>query len=221
MKGLIFDMDGLMIDSERLYFQAERELAFRFGKVASDALLGRMMGRKGVESMEIFVRELGLPLTSEEALALRTPIMRRLLAEDLRPMPGLGHILDAFFGRLKMAVATGASRKLLDIVVDRLGIREKFDLLLPSDSIKKGKPDPEIFLAACNGLGLPPAACVVLEDSENGALAGKRAGCHVVAVPSEYSRHQDFGAADIVVPDLFRAEEHIQKFLVSSAPPAF
>lgn len=218
MKGLIFDMDGLMIDSERLYFQAERELAARFGREAPDELLGRMMGRKGLESMEIFVRELGLPLSAEEALALRTPLMRRLIAEDLLPMPGLGHIIGTFAGRLKLAVATGASRKLLDIVVDRLGIREKFDLLLPSDGIKAGKPDPEIFLAACAGLSLPPAECVVLEDSENGVLAGKRAGCHVVAVPNEYSRGQDFSTADAVVRDLFEAAAHVASLLPPGGP---
>jgi HAD superfamily hydrolase (TIGR01509 family) len=218
VKGLIFDMDGLMIDSERLYFQAERELASRFGREASDELLGRMMGRKGLESMGIFVKELKLPLTAEEALALRTPLMRRLIAEDLRPMPGLGHILEAFAGRLKLAVATGASRKLLDIVVDRLGIRDKFDLLLPSDGIKSGKPDPEIFLAACAGLGLPPAECVVLEDSGNGVLAGRRAGCYVVAVPSAYSREHDFSPADAVVPDLFRAAAHVEGLLRAASP---
>ncbi len=129
---MIFDMDGLMIDSERLYFQAERELASRYGKSAPDGLLRRMMGRKALESMELFVRELDLPLSPEEALAQRNPLMRRLMREDLRPMPGLGHIVESFFGRLKMAVATGAPREFLDIAMDGLGIRDIFEL--PSKS---------------------------------------------------------------------------------------
>lgn len=213
MKGLIFDMDGLMIDSERLYFRAEREIASRFGKETSEELLGRMMGRKALESMEIFVRELGLDMSAEEALAERSELMRRLMREDLRPMPGLSRIIGAFFGRLKLAVATGAPREFLDIAMDGLCLRDKFDLLLASDGIEKGKPDPEIFLAACSGLGFPPQSCIVLEDSANGVLAGKHAGCYVVAVPTEYSREQNFGPADAVVEDLFRAEEHISALL--------
>ncbi|MBN2199915.1 MAG: HAD family phosphatase [Candidatus Aminicenantes bacterium] len=213
VKGLIFDMDGLMIDSERLYFRAEREIASRFGKDVSDELLGRMMGRKAVESMELFVRELKLDLSAAEILKERSALMRRLMREDLRPMPGLRRIIGAFSGRLKMAVATGASREFLDIALNGLELRGAFDFLLASDGIEKGKPDPEIFLAACDGLGLPPRSCVVLEDSANGVLAGKRAGCYVVAVPSVYSREQDFGPADAVVNDLFEAEEHITALL--------
>jgi HAD superfamily hydrolase (TIGR01509 family) len=213
IRALIFDMDGLMIDSERLYFEAEREIARSFGREVSDETLGRMMGRKPLESLELYVRETGLPITAQETYAVRNVIMERKLREDLRPMPGLDHILEAFRGRLKMAVATGAQRAFLDIVLDGLGIRGAFDVLQDSDDIRSGKPDPEIFLAACRRLGLAPAECVVLEDSENGARAGRRAGCTVIAVPSEYTRAQDFSAADHVVPDLREAARRVEALL--------
>ena len=213
IKALIFDMDGLMIDSERLYFQTEREMARKFNKTVEDKTLWKMMGRNPIESMKIFVRELGLSLSSEEALGMRNLIMLNKLKTDLKPMPGLHHILDAFSGRLKMAVCTGAQEEFLDIVVDQLEIRNYFDALQSSDEIQKGKPHPEIYLKTCRKLKLSPKDCVVIEDSSNGALAGKHAGCYVIAVPSEYTKEQDFHFVDFIAKDLFQAEMHITALL--------
>jgi len=202
-------MDGLMIDSERLYFQAEREIAKRYGKNVKDEILWKMMGRNPVESMTFFVEELRLPLSPIDALNMRNRIMREKLKTELKPMPGLTHILDTFYGKLKLAVCTGTQQELLDIVMDKLEIREKFAVVQTSDKIKRGKPDPEIYLASCNKLGFDPKDCVVLEDSSNGALSGKRAGCYVIAIPSEYTLGQDFSFVDFVAEDLFHAEKHI------------
>lgn len=209
IKALIFDMDGLMIDSERLYFQAEREIAKKYGKNVNDEILWKMMGRNPVESMTFFVEELRLSLSPIDALNMRNRIMREKLKIDLKPMPGLIHILDTFYGSLKLAVCTGTQKELLDIVMDGLDIRDKFAVMQTSDRIKRGKPDPEIYLASCKKLGFNPKNCVVLEDSSNGALAGKRAGCYVIAIPSEYTLGQDFSFVDFVADDLFHAEKHI------------
>ena len=215
LEALIFDMDGLMIDSERLYFQAESEIAAAFGRAVEDRTLWSMMGRKPIESMRIFAADLDLGETPERLLALRDEIMRRKLREDLRPMPGLESILAAFRGRLKLAVATGAPREFLDIALERLGLEGAFDVLQTSDGIASGKPDPEIYVETCRRLGLAPEACAVLEDSENGVVAARRAGCLVIAVPSEYSRTHDFSDADHVASDLVDAAEHLRRLLAS------
>jgi HAD superfamily hydrolase (TIGR01509 family) len=212
-KALIFDMDGLMIDSERLYWQVEKDIARSYGKEVKEETLWKMMGRRPIEGMRIFVQDLGLPISAEETLALRDVRMRMKYRNESEAMPGLFHILDAFFGKLKLAVCTGAQGEFMEIVLDRLKIREKFDILQASDEIEKGKPDPEIYLATCARLGLEPGQCVVLEDSSNGALAGGRAGCYTVAVPSAYSRGQNFSFVDFTASDLFEAERHIQSLL--------
>ncbi len=209
-KALIFDMDGLMIDSERLYFEVERGLARRYGKEVRDETLWRMMGRTPLEGLTIYVRELDLPLSPAEAVAVRNDLMRERMKNDLRPMPGLFHILDAFRGRRKMAVSTGAPREFLDLAVDTLAIRDRFDALLASDEITRGKPDPEIFLKTCERLDVPPDRAVVLEDSANGVIAGKQAGCAVIAVPNDYTRGQDFSRADAVAADLLEAERIVR-----------
>jgi len=215
MKAIIFDMDGLMIDSERLYFQAEREIAWTFGRDARDETLRKMMGRNPIEGMGILVRELELPISPREAMDMRDDLMRQKMRTGLKAMPGLTYILEAFYGRLKLAISTGARKEFLDIAVDSLGIRDKFDLLQASDEITRGKPDPEIFLKTCGGLGLEPEQCIVLEDSENGVLAARRAGCFVIAVPSEYTHMQDFRSAHFIASDLEEAARHIEALIRS------
>lgn len=206
-------MDGLMIDSERLYFEAEENMANKFGVKLREETLWKMMGTKPIEGLTIFVKDLGLPISTQEALDMRNKIMRKKLQTELEAMPGLFHILDTFFNRLKLAVCTGAQEEFLDIVVDMLNIREKFDVLQSSDGIKKGKPDPEIYMKTCEKLTFSPQECFVLEDSANGVTAGKKAGCRVIAIPSEYTQSQDFTSADFIASDLFHAEQHIHKLL--------
>lgn len=211
--ALIFDMDGLMIDSERLYFAAEREMAARFGRELRDEQLWPLMGRKPIESLRLLRGILGIETSPEELLEWRNRLMLEKMRHELGAMPGLFEILDAFRGRLKLAVATGAQREFLDIALDTLRIRDFFAVLQTADAVERGKPDPEIYALACRGLGLPPAQCVVLEDARNGVLAGKAAGCPVIAVPNDFTRGQDFSAADWVEPDLFAAARRIETLL--------
>jgi HAD superfamily hydrolase (TIGR01509 family) len=211
--ALIFDMDGLMIDSERLYFAAEREMAAFYGKEIRDEQLWPLMGRKPIESLRLLRGILGIATPPEELLEWRNRLMLEKMGRDLGAMPGLIEILDAFKGRLKLAVGTGAQREFLDIALDTLRIRDYFAVLQTADGLERGKPDPEIYILACRRLGLLPAACVVLEDAANGVLAGKAAGCPVIAVPSEYTRGQDFSEADWIEPDLFAAMRRIESLL--------
>jgi len=202
-----------MVDSERLYLGVERDMARRYGKEFGTDAWQKMMGLKPSEGMRVFVEELGLPLTPEQALAMRDVEMRKKYREEAEPMPGLYHILAAFDGKLRLAVCTGAQREFMDIVLDRLGVRRKFSVLQTADEIERGKPDPGVYLACCAKLGLDPRACAVLEDCENGALAAARAGCYTIVVPTEHSKGQDFSCADCVAADLFDAEKHISSLL--------
>ncbi|MBN2399078.1 MAG: HAD family phosphatase [Candidatus Aminicenantes bacterium] len=211
--ALIFDMDGLMIDSERLYFAAEREMAAAHGKELRDEELWPLMGRKPIESLRLLRGILGIETSPEELLEWRNRLMLEKMGRDLGAMPGLFEILQTFHGRLKLAVGTGAQREFLDLALDTLGIRPYFAVLQTADAIERGKPDPEIYILACRRLKLSPWECIVLEDARNGVLAGKAAGCPVIAVPNDYTRDQDFGEADWIEPDLFAAVKRIESML--------
>lgn len=202
-------MDGLMIDSERLYFDVERALARNYGKEVSDETLMKMMGRSPLEAMSIYAMDLGFDISSEELLRLRNDMFVDRLRNEVSAMKGLYEMLNRFEGKLKMAIATGSPEEFLRIVIDKLKIEKYFDVLQPSDEIKEGKPNPEIYLKAAEKLKVLPSECIVLEDSCNGALAGKRAGCYTIAVPSEYTCKQDFSFVDYIARDLYDAAEHI------------
>jgi HAD superfamily hydrolase (TIGR01509 family) len=212
VKALIFDMDGLMIDSEGMYWSAGRRIAAGFGKTVSEKTLGNMMGRSPVESMEVFRHDLGLTASAEELLEMRTALMPRML-EDVQPMPGLMELLEAFRGRVRYGIATSAPSAFVEIVMRRLALARYFDHVQTSDGVTRGKPDPEIYLKAIGALGVEPAECVVLEDASNGALAGKRAGAYVIAVPSRYTEKQDFGFVDYRARDLADAAGHVKLLL--------
>ncbi|MDQ7823544.1 MAG: HAD family phosphatase [Candidatus Eremiobacteraeota bacterium] len=213
IRALIFDMDGLMIDSERLYFQTERELARSFGHAVQDGTLWDMMGRSPVESMGVFARDLGIGVPPEELAAMREQRMAENLKHDTKPMKGLHEIIGEFHGRLKLAVATGSPAVLVDIAMESLSVRQCFDLIQTSEGVKAGKPDPAIYLLTAERLAVDPGECIVLEDSSNGALAGKRAGCYLIAVPSEYTALQDFSFADYRAESLLDARDHIRDLL--------
>jgi HAD superfamily hydrolase (TIGR01509 family) len=213
MKAIIFDMDGLMIDTEKFYFDAEREMASEYGKIASDELLRGLMGMSPKDAAKIFINKLNITMTDEEFMEKRRKKMEEKYNNELEPIKGLFEIINKFHGKIKLAIATGSPEKFLDIVVDKLNIRNLFDVLQPSDEIKIGKPDPEIYLETIKKLKLIPEECIVLEDSSNGALAGKRAGCYTIAVLNQYSKYDDFTFADFVVNDLFEASRYIEIIL--------
>jgi HAD superfamily hydrolase (TIGR01509 family) len=217
MQAVIFDMDGLMIDSEGIYWTVARQMAREFGKEVSDDTLGRMMGRAPLESVELYARELGLTTPPEQLMRQRDQRVLDVLRKGIEPMPGLMEVLESFRPRFKLAVATSARLSFVNLVFGGLGIHRFFDILQTSDDIHRGKPDPEIYQLAMSKLGVPADESIVLEDSSNGALAGKRAGAYTIAIPSQYTRSQDFHFVDYVASDLLDARTRIDAVTARSA----
>jgi HAD superfamily hydrolase (TIGR01509 family) len=210
MRAVVFDMDGLMIDTEGLYWAVGRQMARDFGKEVQDETLGQMMGRAPLDSVSIYASALGLSQSPEELLEMREARVMQAMQKGIEPMPGLFEVLETFKPKFKLAIATSAPMRFLNVVLDGLGLRRYFDALQTSDDITHGKPHPEIYLRAMAKLNIPPAECFVLEDSSNGALAGKRSGAYTIAVPSQYTRQQDFKFVDFVAKDLLDATAHIE-----------
>ena len=209
-RAVLFDMDGLMIDSESVYWAAGRRIAAGYGKTVKDETLGRMMGRAPLESVRLFAEELGLTESPQALLETREAMVTETLRRGVPVMPGLREFLQEFRPLYRSAVATSAPRRMADIILDGLDLRRWFDVIQTSDDIAKGKPDPEIYLKAMARVGVTPGESVVLEDSSNGALAGKRAGAYVIAVPSQYTRQQDFSFVDFRATDLADAANHLR-----------
>ena len=209
-RAVIFDMDGLMIDSEKVYFEAGRQLVREHGKEVSDHTLGRMMGRKPLESVALFAKDLGIIEAPANLLKLREARVLGMLEKGVDTMPGLDFILKTLQPNYPLAIATSAPKYIVDVVMRKLELRHYFKVIQTSDDVSHGKPDPEIYLKAMSKLNVLPADSVVLEDSSNGALAGKRSGAYTIAIPSIYTRDQDFSFVDYIAPDLTDAARHIE-----------
>jgi HAD superfamily hydrolase (TIGR01509 family) len=202
IRAIIFDMDGLMTDTESLYWAAGREVARRYGKEVRDATLGRMMGRSPIDSMRVFATEVGIDRDYAALLEERDVMVFRQMQAGVTPMPGLLEVLAQFKPRFRLGICTSARTPFVKVALERLGIEGYFDAIQTSEGVINGKPDPEIYLKAMTKLDARPEECAVLEDSSNGALAANRAGAYTIAVPSVYTRDQDFSFVAHVAKDL-------------------
>ncbi|HVT89590.1 MAG TPA: HAD family phosphatase [Tepidisphaeraceae bacterium] len=212
--AILFDFDGLMVDTEILYCQAAHALAKMYGTSVSDETLRRMTGVSRMTSMTVFVKECGIATaTPEYLLEQREEIMSARYKQGVDPMPGLMAILDRFHGRLKLGMASNSSRRLVEIAINGLKIDRYLDAYQTGDDVINAKPDPEIYLKLMARLDVKPHECVVLEDSPMGAAAGKRAGAYVIAVPSPFTADADYSFTNARAGNLTEAAEMIERLL--------
>jgi HAD superfamily hydrolase (TIGR01509 family) len=204
-------MDGVMVDTEPLYWQVARQMAERRGTSVSDETLRSMMGRSRLEAIGIFARACGVVHETPEALLReREDLLAELYASGVSPMPGLHEMLQQFRGRVKLGVATSSGRRFTEILLPGIGVDRFLNVIQPGDGIASGKPDPEIYLKTIAQLGVEPRQTVVIEDSFAGATAAKRAGAVVIAAPTHLTAKQDLSFADVRVGSLFEAAEWIE-----------
>ena len=185
----IFDMDGLLIDSEPLWQEAEIAVYAPYGVPVSRELCRASAGRRIDEVLSDWHRRFGWTGPPVEAMVERVvdDVTRRILAHG-QALPGVQELIEMLHGRgLRLAIASSSPPALIDAVVDRLGLGRWLTLTHSGVHEARGKPDPAVFLTAARRLGAAPARCVVFEDAPAGVAAGKAAGMTVVAVPSVFA----------------------------------
>ncbi len=203
IEAVVFDLDGLVFNTEHVFHAAGEELLRRRGMEMPEDLHRTMMGRRAEEAYPILVERMGLSDTVEEIVLETRSIFFDLLDDVLQPMPGLFELLDLVESRgLPKAIATSSRRAYLEDLLGRYELTERFSLLLSSEDVTQGKPNPEIYLKAAERLGVSASRMLVFEDSENGSRAAAAAGAVTVSVPHEHSRTMDFSMATHVVEGL-------------------
>lgn len=203
LEGVIFDMDGLMLNTETLYTQVAEEILRRRGKSLSTDLLDRMMGRPGAISLQIMIDWHQLDATPEQLQEETREIFPAILDRGLEPMPGLLRLLDQLEkAGIPKAIATSSRRAFAEDVLGRFALLPRFQFVMTCEDVQRGKPDPEIYLTAANRLELSPPRVLVLEDSQNGCRAAVAAGTFTVAVPGDHSRNHDFTGARLIAESL-------------------
>ena len=202
-RAVVFDLDGLMFNTEELYYEVGSEILRRRGYEFTPELLDQMMGRPSRVALQIMIDTHTLKATVEELLVETDEIFPEILRERLAPMPGLVELLSALERHdVPKGIATSSRRSFVDRVLGQFDYGPRFSPILTSEDITHGKPDPEIYLKAAQGLGVEPAVMLVLEDSQNGCRAAIAAGAITVAVPSGHSHRHDFTGATLVADTL-------------------
>jgi len=205
--ALLFDMDGLMVDSEPMWFDVEREFARAHGGDWTEELADACVGKGLMNTLVVMGKTFGFEVDGPRMLAeiIDAFIMR---AGELRTKPGCLEILGAAHGKVPMACASSSHRRLVETVLARLSLARFFDVVVTGDSVVHPKPAPDVFLAAVAQLHVAPARCVVLEDSMAGVTAGRAAGMYVIAIP-EHDPAPFRPLADAVLQDLHEAQTHL------------
>lgn len=204
-------MDGLMVDTESIYTDAMREMARMRDKEFTLEMKRELMGRAGIESMEIFKQRLNLQESPEDLLEERGRVFGRLLSTSkIEPMPGLKELVGLLkrIGK-RRAVASSSERHWIATILLRLGLEGEFEVVVSGEDVKKGKPHPEIYLLAAKRLHLPPERCLVLEDTPVGVMAAKEAGMRCIACPNQFTDGLDFHRADLVVSSLKEIDSNL------------
>jgi len=215
IQAILFDLDGLMVDSEPLAKQAWRMLLARYGHSLDQGTVQDLFGLRSADSAQLVQERFSLPLSAEQVASQQKEIFGSLLQEDtLRTMPGLSDLLQAVDARgLIRAVATSSGRDWAAFALDAIGAGQGFAAVITSDLVRNGKPAPDIYLAVARALSLPPEACLALEDSPAGVQAAKAAGMRCVAVPNEMTAGMDLSAADWILPSLGAVVEQLDRLV--------
>ena len=202
---VIYDMDGLLLDTEPFYTEVTQAIVGRYGHTFDWSLKSRMIGKKAIDSARILVEGLDLPITPEDYLRERESMLAELFP-SAKPMPGARRLTEHFSRHgIPQAVASSSHRRDFELKITRH--REWFEcfqcVVLGDDpEVKRGKPAPDIFVVAAARLGAQPAQCLVLEDAPSGVDAAHAAGMYVVAVPNPEMSHAAFGAARQILSSL-------------------
>ncbi len=216
VQAVIFDLDGLILDSQRLATDAWTRAVASLGYCLTEELNLQVIGRNARDSDAILCAALGADFPVDAARQTARQFFSDLTQERGIPVkPGLGALLNFLEARaVRTAIATSSSRAGCERHLQRAGLLERFAVLVCGDEVKEGKPSPEIFLTAARLLGTDPEACVVLEDSFTGIRAAHAAGMIPIMVPDLLPPDEDIRAlAYRVVPTLDQARDVIASLL--------
>ncbi len=218
--AVIFDMDGVLVDTYHAHYRSWLAMAEPEGLAFTEAEFAPTFGRTSREIIATFWGD--GRFNDAEIAALddrKEAAFRQLIAADFPAMPGVNQLLDDLHhAGFAMAVGSSGPPENIDLVLDRLGARQRFDAVVTGLDVTRGKPDPQVFLIAAERLGLPPARCAVVEDAPAGVAAANAAGMASVGLTSTGRTRESLSAADRVVGSLAELSPQVLRDLIGRNP---
>jgi len=198
IKAVVFDMDGTIADSEKIAQRVTKEFFSNRGIILTREEEKIIFGLNWKDLVKAILKSRGLEYNQNIKNTLKERYVRTM-SRDVKALPGVYDLLAEVNKNLKVGLATNSRHREVDIIFDKLGFHEYFHLKLARDHVKKGKPDPEIYLKAADTFSVKPFECVVFEDSIIGLMAAKAAGMQSVAIVNTYSREELSDKADLII----------------------
>ena len=194
-KAVIFDFDGVIIDSEPIWDGTDAVFLAKRGAKYTKELKMRILGQGLGESIEIFKKEFGISGDTDELVKERRQIFYELALKDLKLIDDAKEFIEKI-SSFKLAIATGGHKKEKVIeILSKFSLQNYFTVIVSSDEVENGKPHPDVFLHTAKILGVDPFDCLVLEESPNGVVAGKRAGMTVFGINKDDKIREDLKKA--------------------------
>lgn len=193
IQAVIFDLDGLMVNTEDVFHIALTEMMIERGRQLTPECHREMIGRRPLEAFSNLIRILRLEDAIEDLMEQCRARFESLLPTHLRLMPGLTQLLQELDTRqLPLAVATSSPRDYMEQVLQRFDLLDRFEITFTGDDVTHGKPHPEIYLKTLTQLDVQPCETLVLEDSVAGTQAAEAAGTCVISIPNQHTRDQPY-----------------------------
>ncbi len=208
-KAVIYDMDGVLIDSEPLWIQSEIEIFGELGIPLTHKMCTQHMGLRTSEVVELWYDQKPWKGKSKEEVTENIlDKVNDLILKNGTAMKGVKSSLDHFKSLgLRLALASSSPKRLIETILKKLELGDIFEVTNSAEGLKYGKPHPEIFLRTAEDLSLKPVDCLVIEDSYNGIIAAKASRMKVIAVPDQFHKNDKrFVIADYILNDLTEVE---------------
>ena len=202
--GVIFDLDGLLLDSEQVWDAAREELAHERGGRWHPQAQRDMMGMSSPEWSRYMHDVIGLPEPPDEINAEVVRRLERRYREHLPVIPGAREAVSRLAERWPLALASSSNRELIDLALELMGLTQRFKATVSSEEVARGKPAPDVYLEAARRLHVDPAHAAAIEDSHNGIRAAKAAGMGVIGIPNAHfpPDEEALAQADVLLKNL-------------------
>jgi HAD superfamily hydrolase (TIGR01509 family) len=184
IEAVVFDLDGVLVDSEHVWDAARKELAAERGRPWPEQASRDMMGMSSLEWSRYMHEVVGLPEPPEQISAKVVRRLEEIYRRELPLIDGAVEAVERLAERWPLGLASSSNRELIDLVLELSGLARCFLATVSSEEVPRGKPAPDVYLEAARRLGVSPASCVAIEDSENGIRSAKAAGMRVLAIPN-------------------------------------
>ena len=202
MKAVIFDMDGVIVNTEKLYAESAMATFSKYGVNLTEQEYYDFWTRDGGKTADFFEKKNVTNLNVIQIRDEKRAIFLEEMEKDPRIIDGAPEKVKELGEKYPLALVTSSHIHVVDIVLKHSGIKDCFSVVLAEDNVKHSKPNPEGFLLAAEKLKVNPKECVVIEDAEKGVIAAKEAGMKCIAIPNKYTENNDFSRADIVINNI-------------------